>query len=85
MVWEVEDTGIGVDPGDLERVFDEFRQLDGSATRRFGGTGIGLALSRQLARRLGGDITVRSEPGRGSLFSLVLPAGLARPEIVAED
>ena len=85
VVWEVEDTGIGVDPGELERVFDEFRQLDGSATRRFGGTGIGLALSRQLARRLGGDITVRSGPGRGSLFSLVLPAGLARPESMAED
>jgi signal transduction histidine kinase len=85
VVWEVEDTGIGVDPGELERVFDEFRQMDGSATRRFGGTGIGLALSRQLARRLGGDVTVRSEPGKGSLFSLVLPAGLARPEMVAED
>ena len=85
VVWEVEDTGIGVDPGELERVFDEFRQLDGSATRRFGGTGIGLALSRQLARRLGGDITVRSEPGKGSLFSLVLPAGLARPAAMVEE
>ena len=85
VVWEVEDTGIGVDPGELERVFDEFRQLDGSATRRFGGTGIGLALSRQLARRLGGDITVRSRPERGSLFSLVLPAGLARPDAMAEE
>ncbi|HSU14208.1 HAMP domain-containing sensor histidine kinase [Longimicrobium sp.] len=78
VVWEVEDTGIGMDEAALDRVFDEFRQADGSATRRFGGVGIGLALSRQLARRLGGDISVRSEPGRGSLFVLALPAGLGR-------
>jgi signal transduction histidine kinase len=84
VVWEVEDTGIGIEADELERIFDEFRQVDGSATRRFGGVGIGLALSRQLARRLGGDVTVRSEPGTGSLFSLALPAGLARPELAAE-
>lgn len=84
VLWEVEDTGIGIAADDLERIFDEFRQVDGSATRRFGGVGIGLALSRQLARRLGGDVTVRSEPGRGSLFTLSLPAGMARPELVAE-
>jgi signal transduction histidine kinase len=76
VMWEVEDTGIGIAEEDLERIFNEFQQVDGSATRRFGGTGIGLALSRQLARRLGGDIAVRSRPGRGSAFSLVIPAGL---------
>ena len=76
VVWEVEDTGIGVRQEDVERIFDEFRQLDGSPTRRYGGTGIGLALSRQLARRLGGDIGVRSTPGQGSVFSLSVPAGL---------
>jgi signal transduction histidine kinase len=75
VVWEVEDTGIGMEEMMLESIFDEFRQADGSATRRFGGVGIGLALSRQVARRLGGDVTVRSEPGRGSLFALALPAG----------
>ena len=77
VVWEVEDTGIGIEAGDLESVFDPFRQLDGSATRRYGGTGMGLALSRQLARRLGGDVTARSRPGQGSTFTLSLPAGFA--------
>jgi signal transduction histidine kinase len=76
VVWEVEDTGIGIAEEDLERIFDEFRQVDGSATRRFGGTGMGLALSRQLARRLGGEVSVRSAPGEGSTFALSLPAGL---------
>ena len=78
VVWEVEDTGIGIAPEDQERIFDEFRQVDGSATRRYGGTGIGLALSRQIARRLGGDVAVRSEPGKGSVFTFSLPAGLGR-------
>ncbi|HEX8362748.1 MAG TPA: ATP-binding protein [Longimicrobium sp.] len=76
VVWEVEDTGIGIDAAQMEGIFDEFRQVDGSPTRRYGGTGIGLALSRQLARRLGGDISVRSTPGQGSVFSLSVPAGL---------
>jgi signal transduction histidine kinase len=74
VVFEVEDTGIGIEPHHLDAVFDEFRQVDGSVTRRFGGTGMGLSIARQLARKLGGDVTVRSTPGQGSVFALTLPA-----------
>ncbi|HET6229821.1 MAG TPA: GAF domain-containing sensor histidine kinase [Longimicrobiaceae bacterium] len=75
VMWDVEDTGIGIEPADHERIFDEFRQVDGSATRRYGGTGMGLALARQLARCMHGDIFVRSTPGQGSTFTLALPVG----------
>jgi signal transduction histidine kinase len=73
VVWEVRDTGIGIPADELDAIFEEFRQIDGSASRRYGGAGIGLSLARGLARHLGGDLTVRSEPGRGSTFTLQLP------------
>jgi signal transduction histidine kinase len=76
VVWEVEDTGIGISLEHHDTIFDEFRQVDGTTTRRFGGTGLGLALSRGLARRLGGDIDVHSSPGEGSRFTLRLPASV---------
>ena len=78
IVWEITDTGVGIEPKDQEVIFDEFRQADGSATRRFGGVGLGLAVARGLARRLGGDITLKSELGVGSTFSFVLPSSVVR-------
>lgn len=77
----VRDTGPGIPPEDQALVFEPFRQLDGSWTRVHGGIGLGLALSRKLARLLGGEIDLESEVGRGSTFTVVLPldgAGDAR-------
>jgi len=69
------DTGIGIAPGDLGKLFQPFSQVDGSATRKHNGTGLGLAISRKFCQMMGGDITVSSEAGRGSRFSIRVPAG----------
>lgn len=74
LVFRVADTGIGMSAEQLERVFTPFVQGDASLTRRFGGTGLGLALSQHLARLLGGGISVASAEGRGTVFSVELPA-----------
>jgi two-component system, NtrC family, sensor kinase len=71
----VYDTGIGMTPEQQAKLFEEFTQADASTAHRFGGTGLGLALSRNLARMMGGDVTVTSEPGKGSVFTVRLPNG----------
>jgi signal transduction histidine kinase/CheY-like chemotaxis protein len=70
----VSDTGVGMDPGALEEIFEAFRQADVSVARRHGGTGLGLTISRNLARLMGGDIDVASEEEKGSTFTLRIPA-----------
>jgi two-component system sensor histidine kinase ResE len=69
----VSDEGIGIEPGDLARIFQDFRQVDASDTRAFGGLGLGLTFVQRLAQAQGGEVRAESEPGRGSAFSFTVP------------
>lgn len=74
LLFVVKDTGIGIEKKNLEMVFQEFQQIDSSTTRKYQGTGLGLPISQRLARMLGGELTVESVYGKGSTFTLVVPA-----------
>ena len=76
LVFAVSDTGIGMTPEQMGKLFEAFSQADASTARRYGGTGLGLAITRRFCRMMGGDVVVASEPGKGSTFTVRLPAVL---------
>jgi signal transduction histidine kinase len=85
LVITVQDTGMGIPRDQLDAIFEPFRQGDGSSTRRHGGLGLGLTLSRQYARQLGGDLAVASQPGKGTVVTLTIPAVTGVTSIAASD
>jgi signal transduction histidine kinase len=77
ILFTISDTGIGMTPEQLARLFQAFTQADASTSKKYGGTGLGLALSRKFCQMMGGDITVTSEHGRGSTFTVRLPVAVS--------
>src|SRR5205807_5212582 len=90
IVFRVSDTGIGLTSEQIVRLFQSFTQADASTTRKFGGTGLGLALTRRFCQMMSGDVTVHSVQGEGSVFTIKLPATVieavaVEPEALTED
>jgi len=84
VIFEVSDTGIGIPTKELPYIFDEFRQVDGSSSRSYGGMGLGLALVKKLATLLQGEISVISQLGQGSTFTVTFPLRLSSPAPITE-
>lgn len=78
---KVTDTGIGIDPSHLKKIFNSFTQADPAISRKFGGTGLGLSISREIVKLMNGDISVKSEPGSGSTFTVKIPFKLSAGQI----
>jgi signal transduction histidine kinase len=80
LVFSVSDTGIGMTPEQLGKLFQAFEQAESSTSKKYGGTGLGLAISRKFCRMMNGDITVQSEAGKGSVFTVTLPHTVTEPD-----
>lgn len=81
---EIEDTGVGIEEGKIDRIFDAFQQADSSTTRKFGGTGLGLSISKRLVEAMGGKLGAASRLGEGSVFSIELALPIHKSEEIAE-
>jgi len=77
VVLRVSDTGVGMTPAQMDRLFEAFAQAEASTTSKYGGTGLGLAITKRFSQMMGGDVTVQSESGKGSTFTVRLPATVA--------
>jgi len=79
LIFDIVDNGVGMTSEQVARLFQAFSQADATVTRRFGGTGLGLTITQRFARLMGGEVTVKSTPGKGSTFTFVVPAELQAP------